>query len=115
MQVEKIVKPLPHDYGDGTVYYVVVADGREVSDRYPFHAEAVAALNTDAVVREGLIGIDADHAIEMLDAGSRDEVSELAMSLSLCPIHFVDWAICFDDEDPTCEQVRLIFPIGHDT
>lgn len=45
----------------------------------------------------------------------RDEVSQLAMDLSLCPMHFVDWAICFDDEDPTCEQIRAVFPHSHDT
>lgn len=45
----------------------------------------------------------------------RDILSNLAMSHSLCPIHFVDWAICFDDEDPECDQVRFVFPKGHDT
>jgi hypothetical protein len=49
------------------------------------------------------------------DEYSRDEVTEMAMSMSLCPIHFVDWAICFDDEDPECDQVRAIFPHCHDT
>jgi hypothetical protein len=77
-------------------------------------------VNKDQAVREWLIEHASEedgitHVIEMLDTASRDEVSELAMSLSLCPIHFVDWAICFDDEDPECDQIRLIFPIGHDT
>lgn len=45
----------------------------------------------------------------------RDDLSHLAMSMSLCPIHFVDWAICFDDEPEDCSQVRAIFPYGHDT
>jgi hypothetical protein len=36
------------------------------------------------------------------------------LGLSLCPIHNVDYAACFDDDDPTCAQVRLIHP-GHDT
>lgn len=44
-----------------------------------------------------------------------DELSNLAMEFSLCPIHFVDWAICFDDENPECDQVRRIFPNHHDT
>jgi hypothetical protein len=30
-------------------------------------------------------------------------------------MHFVDWAICFDDENPECEQIRTIFPHSHDT
>jgi len=45
----------------------------------------------------------------------RDSLSHLAMKLSLCPLHFVDWAICFDDEDPECSQIREIFPDCHDT
>ena len=45
----------------------------------------------------------------------RDEISHLAMQHSLCPVHYVDWAICFDDEDPECAQIRAIFPHGHDT
>ncbi len=45
----------------------------------------------------------------------RDHLSNLAMSLSLCPIHFVDWAICFDDQPAECSQVRFIFPKSHDT
>lgn len=46
---------------------------------------------------------------------SKDNLSQLAMSFSLCPMHFVDWAICFDDENPECEQIRTIFPHSHDT
>lgn len=45
----------------------------------------------------------------------RDHLSRMAMELSLCPIHFWDWAICFDDELPECEQIRAIFPHSHDT
>jgi hypothetical protein len=45
----------------------------------------------------------------------RDELSKLAMDHSLCPIHWVDWAICFDDEPEDCAQIRAIFPNGHDT
>lgn len=46
---------------------------------------------------------------------SRDEYSEFAMGMSLCPLHFLDWAICFDDENPECSQIREVFPVGHDT
>jgi hypothetical protein len=46
---------------------------------------------------------------------NKEVLTDLAMKHSLCPIHFVDWAICFDDEDPECEQVRTIFPNNHDT
>lgn len=56
-----------------------------------------------------------DLAIIWADGFYRDEISEIAMSLSLCPLHFCDWAACFDDEDTECEQIRAIFPHGHDT
>lgn len=45
----------------------------------------------------------------------RDDVTRLLMENSLCPIHAVDWAICFDDEFEDCAQVRAIFPSSHDT
>lgn len=45
----------------------------------------------------------------------RDEISTIAMQLSLCPLHFCDWASCFDDEDPDCAQIRAAFPHSHDT
>lgn len=48
-------------------------------------------------------------------AEQRDKLTEFTMGMSLCPIHFIDWAICFDDEDPECAQVRTIFPHSHDT
>ena len=49
------------------------------------------------------------------EPSSRDAISELAMSMSLCPVHFIDWAICFDDEPMDCRQIRALFPYGHDT
>lgn len=45
----------------------------------------------------------------------KDSLTELAIHLSLCPLHFVDWAICFDDADPGCSQIREIYPNSHDT
>jgi len=45
----------------------------------------------------------------------RDAISELAMGMSLCPMHFCDWAACFDDDDESCAQIRAIFPHSHDT
>lgn len=45
----------------------------------------------------------------------RGELSELAMAMSLCPMHFCDWAACFDDETEECSQIRAIFPHNHDT
>ncbi len=48
------------------------------------------------------------------DPYSREAMTELLLSHSLCPIHRIDYAICFDDEDPECSQVRAIHP-AHDT
>ncbi len=46
---------------------------------------------------------------------SRDELSMTMLEYSLCPLHFIDFAICFDDDDPDCAQIRTIFPASHDT
>ena len=51
---------------------------------------------------------------DLLNLLNREEITELALSLSLCPIHLIDYAICFDDENAECAQVRLIHP-SHDT
>lgn len=47
--------------------------------------------------------------------GGRDQMTQLYIENSLCPIHHCDWAACFDDQDPECEQVRAIYPNSHDT
>lgn len=45
-------------------------------------------------------------------------LTQLSMMLitdySLCPAHRIDYAICFDDDDPDCTQIRACFP-SHDT
>lgn len=45
----------------------------------------------------------------------QDIIAEAAMRHSLCPMHLIDWAICFDDENPDCSQIRAIFPHSYDT
>jgi hypothetical protein len=45
---------------------------------------------------------------------SRDAITELALANSLCPLHFCDYAICFDDDDPECAPIRFIHQ-SHDT
>ena len=53
---------------------------------------------------------------EFLHELSRSDLTDLCINdLSLCPIHLVDWAICFDDQPDDCSQVRAIFPDNHDT
>jgi hypothetical protein len=44
----------------------------------------------------------------------REVITEWALSDSLCPIHFCDYAMCFEDDDPECATIRLIHP-SHDT
>lgn len=43
----------------------------------------------------------------------REDISRMALDMSLCPLHLVDYAICFDDDDPECAIVRRLFP-NHD-
>jgi hypothetical protein len=46
--------------------------------------------------------------------GGQEELTRLALSLSLCPLHLTDYATCFDTPDPGCAAIRLIHP-SHDT
>lgn len=41
-------------------------------------------------------------------------LTQIALDLSLCPYHLVDYAICFDDANPACAMIRHIHP-GHDS
>ena len=50
--------------------------------------------------------IDAPFSTEYLTAYSLDN--------SLCPMHNIDYAACFDDDDPDCAAIRAIHP-SHDT
>jgi hypothetical protein len=52
--------------------------------------------------------------LELLITLSTDDISELRLADSLCPLHACDYAICFDDDDAECAQIRSIFP-SHDT
>lgn len=44
----------------------------------------------------------------------RESVTQLALELSLCPLHFIDYSICFDDADEECKAIRQIHP-AHDS
>jgi hypothetical protein len=48
---------------------------------------------------------------KMLD---RESLTELLLYYSLCPLHAIDYAICFDDNDAECAAIRTIHP-SHDT
>lgn len=45
----------------------------------------------------------------------RDCLTDLCIWFSICPLHFHDWAICFDDDLDDCAQIRTIMPSRHDT
>jgi hypothetical protein len=60
-------------------------------------------------VREMII----DQPIEStrtLDAADRELLTRACLDLSVCPVHLVDYMICFDDDDPECAIVRMIHP-----
>jgi len=44
----------------------------------------------------------------------REQLTAMLLEYSLCPVHRIDYAICFDDETESCAAVRFIHP-GHDT
>lgn len=43
-----------------------------------------------------------------------DRMTAMLLDNSLCPLHAIDYAICFDDDDDECAQIRTIHP-SHDT
>jgi len=53
-------------------------------------------------------------ASEPHDEYDRYSLSMLLLSHSLCPMHAIDYAICFDDDEPQCATIRAYFPC-HDT
>ena len=59
---------------------------------------------------------DADRLRELLPIASTDRelLTRLLLDDSLCPLHAIDYAICFDDDDPECAAIRDIHP-SHDT
>lgn len=48
------------------------------------------------------------------DSTQRESLTELLLESSLCPLHRIDYAICFDDDDPECAAIRTIHP-SHDS
>lgn len=55
-----------------------------------------------------------DQLRTLILALSTDARSTLALDLSLCPLHFIDYAACFDDDDAECAAIRTCFP-SHDS
>lgn len=73
--------------------------------------------NDDDITCDPALGAELISLLDELRSNrfSRDYFTELAIADSLCPLHFIDWAICFDDDDPDCAQIRTIYPNSHDT
>lgn len=67
-------------------------------DPAPFHYDYIRAL---------LFIIDATPYMT-------DRMTQLLLDNSLCPMHAIDYAICFDDDDDECAAIRTIHP-SHDT
>jgi hypothetical protein len=77
---------------------------------------ALAEIAYDAEMLDTTIAPELAHLIEslLINEYARESLTEIALSLSLCPLHFIDYAICFDDNDAECAQIRMIHP-SHDT
>jgi hypothetical protein len=58
----------------------------------------------------------ADAILALLDSirDDRELFTELLLANSLCPLHCIDYAICFDDDDDECLSIRMIHP-AHDS
>lgn len=106
-------KPKAAELDNLTIDHDFTSDIRNLLIEYPY--DKTFNLREFLENCESTRYIDLARAYEVISSLGRDELSKLAMDYSLCPMHFVDWAICFDDEDPGCNQIRQVFPHGHDT
>lgn len=85
--------------------------------------DTICSYNDDDIdFDDDLLETMIEHANRLHDAyqlilaepDNRDILTEIALALSLCPLHLCDYAICFDDENDECATIRLIHP-SHDT
>lgn len=88
----------------------IYSDLRSVLIDYP-ETPAPNYLETDLPIAMILYSV-----VEQLHENPyrRHDLSMLALDQSLCPVHMIDYAICFDDDNPDCAQIREYFP-SHDT
>lgn len=71
--------------------------------------------DTFDAAREALIDADRDIvAAARLDPWFGERLTAAALAASLCPLHLIDYAICFDDDPTDCRSIRIIHP-SHDT
>jgi hypothetical protein len=71
----------------------------------------LADCNDDPYTADALDDLRATRAAIAAD---RELLTDIALQLSLCPIHLIDYAICFDDDDADCAAIRIIHP-SHDS
>lgn len=71
------------------------------------------AIDLFDIIRDHILAID-EHCDLPHQSDSIQSRSMLLLEYSLCPMHRIDYAICFDDDDPDCAQIRALFP-SHDT
>jgi hypothetical protein len=73
------------------------------------------SLESDAAdLLRDMLNIMLDAAMRPFDETATQQLSTLRLDFSLCPMHAIDYAICFDDDDDACRTIRAFFPI-HDT
>ena len=44
------------------------------------------------------------------DTFAKQFTTLLALEYSICPVHIVDYIMCFQDNEPGCDQIREYFP-----
>lgn len=78
-------------------------------------SELRADTITDIPLSDANIADLRDTALHLInDSANRELLTDTALSLSLCPLHLHDYAICFDDDDDECAAIRTIHP-SHDS
>lgn len=99
-----------HDLADNDTRDILIAsdDPSEIA-----HFLRNDATSTDAPAIAQII-LELTNRAKTNNSSAREYITDLALSHSLCPLHLIDYAICFDDIDPECAQIRIIHP-SHDT
>lgn len=88
-----------------------------LSDEIDESTDLLEILDADEIAAIAEIPSFTASISELRDSTDRTQIeyrTQLALSLSLCPFHLIDYAICFDDKSTDCYQIRLIHPL-HDT
>lgn len=102
------ISALPDDSCDISIAMrSLLIDRDDDCDDFPDAAPHLADM------RAALAAIDARLDYPYADT-TRQTLSLLLLDFSLCPMHAIDYAICFDDDDADCAAIRALFP-SHDT